>query len=185
MSPSLSGVVAVIVTSATSTLAAILVPMAGAASEVTLMVPPPSIMVEEERETELPASSGGGLPGSSLPLGPKVLEEGAAGTESGRPVAVHVNEVVDIPSDDEADIAVGPPVSPRELAVVQSEAGPSGGLPKGDLEWLCPEDPAKAWFVLRDSRECQLWDIFGGQGHAAVSELTKLSAKLENARKQA
>ena len=40
-------------------------------------------------------------------------------------------------------------------------------------------------FVLRDSRERQLWDIFGGHGHVAVSELTKLSTKLENARKQA
>ena len=65
------------------------------------------------------------------------------------------------------------------------EAGPSGGSSEGDLEWSFPEDPSKARFVLRDSRERQLWDIFGGQGHAAVSELTKLSAKLENARKQA
>ena len=55
----------------------------------------------------------------------------------------------------------------------------------GDLEWPFPEDPSKVRFVLWDSRERQLWDIFGGQGHAAVSELTKLSAKLENARKQA
>ena len=74
--------------------------------------------------------------------------------ESGRPVveaAVHVNEVVDIPSDDEADDMVGSPVSSRELAVVQSEAEPSGGLPEGDLEWPCLEDPAKVRFVLRDS----------------------------------
>ena len=62
-----------------------------------------------------------------------------------------------------------PPVSSRELAVVQSEAGPSSGLPEGDLEWPCPEDLAKAWFVLRDSQECQLWDILGEQGHAVVS----------------
>ena len=67
---------------------------------------------------------------------------------------VHVNEVVDIPSDDEADEMAGPPASSRERAVVQSEAGPSGGLPEGDLEWPCPDDPANVWFVLRDSQEC-------------------------------
>ena len=69
--------------------------------------------------------------------------------------------------------------------MVQLEARPSGGSPEGDLEWPCPKDPSKVWFILRDSWERQLWDIFGGQGHVAVSELTKLSAKLENARKQA
>ena len=47
-------------------------------------------------------------------------------------------------------------VSPRELAVVQLEARPSGYLSEGDLEWPCPEDPLKAWFVLRASREHQL-----------------------------
>ena len=71
-------------------------------------------------------------------------------------MASHANEVLEIPSDDEADITAGLPVSPRELVVVQLKAGPSDGLPKGDLEWLCPEDPAMARFVLRDSRECQL-----------------------------
>ena len=65
------------------------------------------------------------------------------------------------------------------------EAGPSSGLSEGDLEWPYPDDPAKVRFILRDSQECQLWDTFGGQGHAAVSELTKLSVKIENARKQA
>ena len=69
--------------------------------------------------------------------------------------------------------------------MVELEAGPSGGLSEGDLEWPCPEDPSKSWFVLRDSRECQLWDIFGGQGHAMVFELTELFAKLESAQKQA
>ena len=65
--------------------------------------------------------------------------------------------------------------------MVQSEAGPSGGLPEGDLEWPCPEYPTKVQFVLRDSQECQLWDILGEQGHAAVSELVNLSAKLGDA----
>ena len=76
------------------------------------------------------------------------------------------------------------PVSSRELAVVPSEAGPSGVLPEGDLEWPCPEDPAKVWFVLRDSQERQLWDILGEQGHATVSELTNLSAKLGDAQER-
>ena len=84
-------------------------------------------------------------------------------------------EVVDIPSDDEANDMEEPLVSSRELAVVQSEAGPSSGLPEGDLEWPCPEDPAKVRFVLRDSQECQLWDILGGKGLATVSELANLS----------
>ena len=92
--------------------------------------------------------------------------------------------MVDIPSNDEADDMVEPPVSSRELAVVQSEAGPSGGLPKGDLEWPCPEDPAKVRFVLRDSQECQLWDILGGRGLTMESSLAKLSVKLEDAQER-
>ena len=145
------------------------------------MAPPLSVAVEEMREGELPISSGGGTRGLSLLSEPKAPEGSAAGTELGCPVVSHANEVVEISSDDEADIAAGPPASSQELVVVQPEAGPSGRPPEVDLEWPCPEDPSKSWFVLRDSRECQLWDIFGGQGHAAVSELTKLSAKLENA----
>ena len=74
-----------------------------------------------------------------------------ARAESERPTAAHATEVVDIPSDDEADNMEELSVSSRELAVVPSESGPSGGLPKGDLEWPCPEDPSKVWFVLRDS----------------------------------
>ena len=76
-----------------------------------------------------------------------------AGTELGRPAASHASEVVELPSDDEVDTVVEPPVSPRELAVVRSEVGPFGGSSKGDLEWPCPEDPSKARFILRDSRE--------------------------------
>ena len=65
----------------------------------------------------------------------------------------------------------------------RSEAGPSGGSSEGDLEWPFPEDPSKARFFLWDSRGRQLWEIFGGQGHVVVSELTELSAKLESTRK--
>ena len=114
-----------------------------------------------------------------------------AGTELGCPAAFQANEVVEIPSDDEVGTMAEPPVllrelvlSPRELAVVQLEAGPSGGSSEGDLEWSSPKDPSKARFILWDSQERQLWDIFGGQGHAVVSELTKLCARLESARKQ-
>ena len=90
------------------------------ASEVTLAALPPPATAEEERETKLPASSGGGLHGSPSWSEPKAPGESVARTESGRPAAeatVHVNEVVDIPSDDEADIVAEPLVSPRELAV--------------------------------------------------------------------
>ena len=79
-----------------------------------------------------------------------------AGTESERPAAAHATEVVDISLDDEADDMVELPVSSRELAVVQSEAGPFVELPEGDLEWPCPKDPAKVRFILRDSQERQL-----------------------------
>ena len=74
-----------------------------------------------------------------------------AGAELEHPSVAHVIEVVEISSDDEADDVVELPVSSQELAVVRSEVGPSGGLPEGDLEWPCPEDPAKVRFVLRDS----------------------------------
>ena len=37
------------------------------------------------------------------------------------------------------------------LAVIWSKAGPFGGLSEGDLEWPCPEDSVKVWFVLWDS----------------------------------
>ena len=115
----------------------------------------------------------------------KAPEGSVAGTELGRPAASHANEVVEILSDDETDTVVDPLVSPRELVVVRLEAGPSGGSSEGDLEWPCPKDPSRAWFVLWDSQEHQLWEIFGRQGHAVVSELTELSTKLESARKQA
>ena len=181
------GAVAGDVTAAAMLPVAIPVPTTGVVMEVTLAAPPPSV-VEETREDEVPASIGGGLHDLPLPSGPKALEGSVAGTESGHPVASRANEVVEIPSDDEANTAVEPlvsprelVVSPRELAVVQSEARPSGGPSEGNLEWSFPEDPSKAMFVLWDSWERQLWDIFGGQGHAAVSELTKLSAKFESA----
>ncbi|XP_066373781.1 uncharacterized protein [Miscanthus floridulus] len=173
------------VIAAVTLLAAIPVPMVEATSEVTLTAPPSLVVVEETRGGELPTSPGGGLHDLSLPSEPKALEGSVARTELGHPAASHASEVVEIPSDDEADTVAEPPVSPWELAVVRSEAVPFGGSSEGDLEWCCPEDPSKAWFVLWDSWERQLWDIFGGQGHVAVSELTKVSVKLENAWKQA
>ena len=41
--------------------------------------------------------------------------------ELGHLAVFHVDEVVDIPSDDEADTVVEPPVSPWELAVSPRE----------------------------------------------------------------
>ena len=129
-------------------LAAISVPMAGIMSEVTLAAPPPLVTVEETREGELPISPGGGPHGLSFPSEPKAPEGSAAGTKSGRPAAVGATDVVEILSDDEAEVVADPPASSQELVVVQPEAGSSGRPPEGDLEWPCPEDPSKAWFVL-------------------------------------
>ena len=144
---SIAGMVATVAVA----LAAIQVLTAEVASEVTLVAPPPQAMVEEERETELPASPVGELHGSPLRLEPKAPEGDVARTESERLAVARATEVVDIPSDDEVDVMAELPMSTQELAVVRSEAGPSGGLPEGDLEWPCPEDPAKVWFILRDS----------------------------------
>jgi len=75
----------------------------------------------------------------------------------------HEIEVVEIPSDGEVGDEVEPPVLSRELAVVQSEARPSSGLEETDLVWPYPKDPMKVRFIIRDSQECQLWDILGGE----------------------
>jgi hypothetical protein len=69
VNPSLLGVVppgsvASMVAAVAVALAAIPVVTAEVMSEVTLAAPPPPATVEEERETELPASPGGGLHGS-------------------------------------------------------------------------------------------------------------------------
>jgi len=132
-------------------LAVISMVTAEALLEVSLVAPPPLAVAEEERETELPASLAGGLHGSSSRSELKAPEGDTVGTELERPSVACATEVVEIPSDDEADDMVEQPVPSRELAVVRSEAGPSGGLPEGDLEWPYPEDPAMVRFVLRDS----------------------------------
>ena len=69
--PSLSGAVAGTLTAAASTLVVILVLTVGATSEVTFVAPPPLVAMEEERETELPASLGGGPHGSPAWSEPK------------------------------------------------------------------------------------------------------------------
>jgi len=89
------------VTAVVSALAAISVAMAEVASEVTLVAPPPTA-AEEERETRLPASLGEGPHGSPSRSEPKV-PGGAAGPEPERLSVAHETEVVEIPSDDEAD----------------------------------------------------------------------------------
>ncbi|XP_066361435.1 uncharacterized protein [Miscanthus floridulus] len=147
-SPSLPGVepprsVAGMVAAAASTLAAIPVLMVEVVSEVTLMAPPPPAVAEEERETELPASSIGELHGSPLRLEPKALEGDMAWTELELSMAACAPKVVDIPSDDKAELVAEPPMSSQELVVVRSKSGPSGGLLEDDLEWPCPKDPTK------------------------------------------
>ena len=69
--------------------------------------------------------------------------------------------------------------------MVQLEAGPSSGSPEGDLEWPCPDDPSKARFHPLGFLRASALGHFWGQGHVVVSELTKLSMKLESAQKQA
>ena len=77
-------------------------------------------------------------------------------TESERLLVARETEVVEIPSDDEADDEVEPPVLSWELAVIQSVARPSSRLEETNLVWPYPEDPTKVWFILQDSQECQL-----------------------------
>ena len=96
---------------AAAILAVIPVLTAEVASEVTLAAPPLAV-AEEEREIELPALRGGRLHGSPSRSEPKASGENVAETELEHPTVVHVNEVVDIPSDDEADVMAEPSVSP-------------------------------------------------------------------------
>ena len=85
-----------------SVLAAIPVSMAVVASEVTLVV--------EARETELPALPGRESRGSPLSSEPKAPREDVARPGSGCPAVAQVDEVVEIPSDDEADVPAKPSV---------------------------------------------------------------------------
>ena len=121
--PSLLGVVpprsvASTVAAVASALAAIPVLTTEVASEVTLVAPPPPAEAEEEGETELPASPGGELHGSPSRSELKAPGGDAARSESKRPLAARATEVVDIPSNDEADDMVELSVSSWELAVV-------------------------------------------------------------------
>ena len=85
-----------------SVFAVISVLMEMVASEVTL--------VAEARDTELPALPGRGSCGSPLPSEPKAPGEDVVGTGSGSPAAAQANEVVEIPSNDEADVSAEPSV---------------------------------------------------------------------------
>ena len=107
--PSLLGVVLPRLVAST-VIAAAMVLTAKASPEVSLVVLPPPATAEEEREAELPASPGEGPHGSPSRSELEVPEGDEAGTESERlPVACET-EVVEIPSDDEADDEVEPPV---------------------------------------------------------------------------
>ena len=115
---------------AASVLAAIPVPMETVVSEVTLAASPPPVVVEEARDTELPALPGGGSRGSPLTSEPKAQGEDVAGLGSGRPAVAQANEVVEIPSDDEADVTTERLVPLRQPAgnVTVEPSAPSRGL---------------------------------------------------------
>ncbi|XP_066323431.1 uncharacterized protein [Miscanthus floridulus] len=162
------------VVAAVVALAAIPVLMTEVASEVTLVAPPPLAKAEEERETEPPALPGGRLHGSPSRSELKALGGDTTRMESERPAMARATEVVEIPSDNKADDMVELPVSSRELAVVQSEVGPSGGLPEGDLEWPCPEDLAK----VRAAEVTVLW----AEEQRAVERATTTERGLEAAK---
>ena len=55
----------------------------------------------------------------------------------------HEIKVVEVSSDGEGGDKVEPSMPSQELVVVQSSAGPSGGLGVTDLVWPYPEDPRK------------------------------------------
>ena len=121
-SPSLLGVVppgsiASMVAAAVMVLAAISM-VAEALPVVSLVAPPPLVAVEEEKEIEAPASPGEGLHGSPSRSKPKAPGGDMARTELECLAAARATEVVDIPSNDEADDMVEPPVSSRKLAMV-------------------------------------------------------------------
>ena len=156
VSPSLPRVVLPGSVASMAAVAAIPVVTTEATSEVSLVAPPPPAAVEEEKETETPTTLSGGLHGSPSWSELKTLEGDTAGIELERPSVAHETNVVEIPSDDEADDVVELPTPSQELAVVRSVARPSGRLEEGDLEWPCPEDPSKVRFILWDSQECQL-----------------------------
>ena len=64
--------------------------------------------------------------------------------------------------------------------MVQSSAGPSSGSgATHELVWPYPGDPRKAWFILWDEEEVQLWDVLGGRGLVMESDLAQTRARLE------
>lgn len=142
------------VVAAAAALAVIPVATAEVTSEVTLASPPPLAVAEEERETRFLASPGRALHGSPSQSTLEVSRGDAAETKPECLLVACETKVVEIPSDDEADDEVEPPVLSWEQAVVRSKAGPSSRLEETDLVWPCPEDPTKVRFILQDSQEC-------------------------------
>ena len=131
--------------------------------EVTLAIPPPTA-VEERRETELPASSGGGAHGS--PSWSKL--EGSGGDVARLEVehlpVSHGVQAVEIPFSGEAGTVVEPPAIPpsRELGMTQSShdtmmarSSSKSGVTH-ELVWPCPGEPGKAQFILRGEEEVRL-----------------------------
>ena len=50
-----------------------------------------------------------------------------------------------------------------------------------ELVWPCPDEPGKAWFVLRDEEEVKLWHLLGERGLSMESDLALTKAKLKEA----
>ena len=100
------GPIASTAAAAATVLAAIPVVMAEAALEVPLAAPAPPAVAKEERETELHASLGRGLRGSPSGSALEVPGGGMSGMELEHLSVARETEVVEIPSDDEADDVV-------------------------------------------------------------------------------
>ena len=79
--------------------------------EVTLAIPPPTA-VEERRETELPASSGGGAHGSPSWSELEGLGGDMARPEVEHPLISHGVQIVEVPCSSEAGTGVEPPAIP-------------------------------------------------------------------------
>jgi hypothetical protein len=54
----------------------------------------------------------------------------------------------------------------------------------GEWVWLDPSKPGKAWLVLRDQWEEELWDLLKRSGRSACSELAAMESGLIEALKK-
>ena len=47
--------------------------------------------------------------------------------------------------------------------------------------WPYPDDPRKAWFILRDEEEVRLWHLLEERGLSMESDLAQTKARLKEA----